>query len=114
MVAGNDLIVAIWEELAEAERWRNLGKEGRARVCARRAAGWAVQYYIENRLEESTHLNAYQLLNWFRSRLDAPQALKEAADRLCTRVTPAGILPYSQDPLQDAQAIVEAILSGQP
>jgi hypothetical protein len=72
-----------------------------------------VQFYIENRLEESTSLNAYQLLGWFRSRKEVPEALREAAKRLYVRVTPAGSLPHPNDPLQDAGAIIDAILQGQ-
>lgn len=34
-------------ELATAEAARARGNEGMARVCARRAAGWAVQAYLE-------------------------------------------------------------------
>lgn len=109
----DDLIAAIKAELDDAGNSRKLGKEGRARVCARRAAGWAVQYYIENRLKESTSLNAYQLLHWFRSRQEIPKALREAASRLCARVTSAGVLPHPDDALQDAGVIVEAILQGQ-
>lgn len=36
-------------ELATAEAARARGNEGLARVCARRAAGWAVQAYLEQR-----------------------------------------------------------------
>jgi hypothetical protein len=113
MMVQDDSIAAIRAELVEAEKWRKSGKEGRARVCARRAAGWAIQFYIENRLEESTSLNAYQLLGWFRSRKEVPEALREAAKRLYVRVTPAGSLPHPNDPLQDAGAIIDAILQGQ-
>lgn len=107
------LIESIKAELADAENSRRLGKEGRARVSARRASGWAIQYYIEDLLGESTKLNAYQLLGWFAGREDVSQDLRQAASRLRVRVTPAGVLPHPQDALQDAHAIVDALLHRQ-
>ena len=37
----------IQQELINAYKARENGNEGRARVCARRAAGWAIQAYLE-------------------------------------------------------------------
>ncbi|HEY4718435.1 MAG TPA: hypothetical protein VIH14_05420 [Anaerolineales bacterium] len=36
-------------ELARAKAARTKGNEGRARVCARRASGWAVEAYLQQR-----------------------------------------------------------------
>lgn len=40
---------AVEHELALAEDARRQGKEGRARVCARRASGMAARIYLEHR-----------------------------------------------------------------
>ena len=104
----------LWDRIeAELELARNeqaKGYEGRARVCARRAAGWAVNVYREQHLGAEPHLNAYQFLCWFQKLEDVPEDLRLAASRLTTRVTPTHELPHDEDPLEDAQAIVQALM----
>ena len=41
--------IQVREELLLAKQSRLEGNEGRARVCARRAAGTAVKLYLENK-----------------------------------------------------------------
>jgi len=41
---------------------------------------------------------------------DVPEDLRLAAARLTTRVTPTHELPHAEDPLEDAQAIVQALM----
>jgi len=104
---------SLWDrieaELEYARGERAQGNEGRARVCARRAAGWAVAAYRQQRLGVEPHPNAYQLLCWFQKFEDIPNDLRMAAARLTTRVTPTHELPHCEDPLEDAQAIVQAL-----
>ncbi len=96
-------------ELDQADMFRARGMEGRARVCARRAAGWAVTAFRLQRSSVDTHLNAYHQLRWFR-KLDAiPTELRDAADRLTTHITPSHDLPHQQDPLEDAVMIVDTL-----
>ncbi|UCF59685.1 MAG: hypothetical protein JSV37_07900 [Anaerolineaceae bacterium] len=97
-------------ELDQAYLFRARGNEGRARVCARRAAGWAVAAFRHRRSGGETHLNAYQQLRWFRKFEDTPIKLRKAADRLITHVTPSYDLPHREDPLEDAEMIVHALL----
>jgi hypothetical protein len=54
---------AIPEELAKAEAARQRGNEGMARVCARRAAGWAIQAYLG---QQGVDLNTTSVLEHFR------------------------------------------------
>ena len=97
-------------ELKFARGEQAKGKEGRARVCARRAAGWAVAAYWKQHLGDEPHPNAYHLLCWFQKLEDVPQDLRLAAARLTTRVTPNHELPHDDDPLEDAQAIVHSLM----
>ncbi len=97
-------------ELDQAYLFRARGNEGRARVCARRAAGWAVAAFRQRWSGGETHLNAYQQLQWFRKFEDVPSELRRAADRLITHVTPSHDLPHCEDPLEDAEVIVHALL----
>jgi hypothetical protein len=63
---------AITQELARGAAARQRGNEGMARVCARRAAGWAVQAYLGQR---GVDLNTTSVLEHFRyMQKDASQA----------------------------------------
>jgi hypothetical protein len=108
----SSLVDRIKLELDQAYMYRARGNEGRARVCARRAAGWAVAIFRQQRFGAETHHNAYQQLRWFRKLENIPAELRKAADRLTTHVTPSHDLPHQQDPLQDAEMIVSALLEG--
>ena len=99
-------------EFAAARESRAAGNEGRARVCARRAAGLALGIYYAKSLDESPPQSVYKLLQWFSLREEIPQELRDAAKRLIVRVTTEFDLPHSQDPLHDARLIAEVILSG--
>ena len=98
-------------ELAYAEQARAHGKEGRARVCARRAAGWAVGAY-RNRAHGAADSERAALshLRWLRSQAGLPRLLQQAASRLTEQVGVDHRLPHAEDPLQDARSIVEAFL----
>jgi len=100
-------------EFKKAEESRARGNEGRARVCARRAAGIAIGIYYEQNTGESPPQSAYALLRWYSSQQKVPAILRESAERLMVRVTPKFSLPHVEDPLEDARIIVKAILGGE-
>lgn len=98
-------------ELTYAAQARAHDKEGRARVCARRAAGWAVDAY-RHRLHPDTGLQRTALANlrWLSSATDQPLELQHAAARLTEQVGKDHQLPHSQDPLRDARMIADSFL----
>ncbi|MEE9514116.1 MAG: hypothetical protein V3V46_08560 [Anaerolineales bacterium] len=100
----------IRRELEDADRARIDGNEGRARVCARRAAGWAVS--IARSLTEGKGIesNAYDMLRWLAQQSDTPDAARSAATRLSARVSHDHTLPFPEDPIEDARMICEALL----
>jgi len=100
----------IHEELKDANRARIDGNEGRARVCARRAAGWAVSFTRSLTEECEIESNAYSMLQWLTQQADATDAVRSAAKRLTARVNHDHTLPFPEDPLEDARMIVEALL----
>ena len=106
----NSLLDRLKYELDHAYMYRARGNEGRARVCARRAAGWAVAAFRQQLSGVETHPNAYHQLRWFRKFEEMPIELREAAKRLTTHVTLSHELPHRQDPLEDAEMIVHAML----
>jgi hypothetical protein len=108
VVASNpvDPRARIEAELAYARVARVHGKEGRARVCARRAAGWAIAAYYPN----SGRRGAYLFLRWLGSNIEVSKDLRSAAGRLTEQVTEDHELPHSEDPLKDAEIIVVGLL----
>jgi len=84
---------------------RGAGNEGRARVCARRAAGFA----LAARYGVSGKLNAYEMLRRTAGAPGLSDAARQAAARLCVRVTEAHRLPHPEDPLEDARLLIEEL-----
>jgi hypothetical protein len=94
-------------ELRAAESARGEGEEGKARVHARRAAGWAAADYFHRVVGPSQPNGATECLRWFANRSELPAELREAARRLTVHVTVDHVLPHSEDPLADARMIVD-------
>jgi HEPN domain-containing protein len=109
----DDVRIPIEEAMADARESRLRGKEGRARVSARRAAGLAIGAYYLNQLQKSPPRSAYQLLQWFSQQGSVPDELRQAALRLTVRVTPSYELPHAEDPLEDAELLIEAVFGGE-
>jgi hypothetical protein len=99
-------------ELQEAARFRAEGRAGRARVCARRAAGWAIGPTYRRSTGGEPPTNAMTLLRWYRDLTAAPERLRRAADRLTTRVTRDHDLPHPEDPVEDARMLIDALREG--
>lgn len=87
---------------------RAMGNEGRARVGARRAAGFALALAFGG----SDRLDAYDLLRRAADTPELSDAVRQAAARLAARVTPDHRLPHTEDPMQDARIILEALGHG--
>lgn len=101
-------------ELSRARAARSDGNEGMARVCARRAAGIAIRRW---RAAQGLALWRGAALDHLRAlpfAAEAPEAARQAAARLCARVARDHTLPFAEDPIDDAQVIVEALLGSQP
>jgi hypothetical protein len=75
------------EELACAFQAREFENEGMARVCARRAAGWAIKGYLSAHSLPIPTPNAFQLLSdpWVSGQF--PQPIKEIISHLSQRAT---------------------------
>jgi len=91
-------------ELARAQWARQAGNHGRARVCARRAAGWALGGWPTSQAElpDGKPGNAYEALRSAAEDEAPPAPVRVAAQRLTARVDEAFSLPFDQDPIEDA------------
>ena len=100
---------AIKGELENAQKARRAGNEGRARVCARRAAGWAAGFYRREFDEAFNEENALRNLSWLLEN-HPEDVIQQAAARLIARVGEDFHLPHTQDPLDDAGLIIARLL----
>jgi len=98
--------IQIQEELLLAKQSRIEGNEGRARVCARRAAGAAVAKYLNQKddLYEST--NTFSALLTFQNNKDLPERIQLALTRLIQQVDQQHQLPPGVDLLEEAKLVI--------
>jgi hypothetical protein len=96
-------------ELARGAAARREGLEGRARVCARRAAGAAIREYLDLRGLEAPGSSAYDLLAYLQGFGDVSADIRQAAGRLLARVDEDFTLPSGVDLLAEAGWLAEAL-----
>lgn len=107
-----DIQQRIEDELTRGEAARREGLEGRARVCARRAAGTAIRAYIEACGEADPALvSAYDLIDWLRGRQEMDAQIRQAAGHLLMQVNQGFDLPAEVDLLADARWLVKTLES---
>jgi hypothetical protein len=97
------------DELESGRQARAAGNEGRARVCARRAAGAAAREHFAQRGEAAPHASSYDLLNRLATLPNTPTRAREAAGFLTLRVDEEFKLPAGVDLLDEARALCRAL-----
>jgi hypothetical protein len=93
-------------ELQNAERARQAGNEGRARVCARRAAGIAARVFLDRHALRLRDRSAYTALLALAEFPGLAPDLRAAALHLVTRVTEEFTLPVDVDLIADARKLI--------
>ena len=101
------------QELNMAEKARAEGNEGKARVCARRAAGIIVEQYLIRRSTPVTRSNAYTLLQTLIQINDLPDVTKEMARHFLLRITPDHTLPVEADLIAEARWLAYELLGNE-
>ena len=101
-------------ELEMAEAARAARNEGRARVCARRAAGVVIGEYYKRRGISPIEPSAYDRLRSIRSILDIEDDVIEVVDHFLLRVDPDKQLPLLVDLIEDARWLNNKLLGEKP
>jgi HEPN domain-containing protein len=94
-------------EIERANHAREQGKEGQARVCARRAAGIAIKDYLTRKGVQPPSVSAYDLLNYIKEEALLPSDLKLVAEHLTVRVTEEFKLPMDADLITESRQLCE-------
>ena len=105
-----------WEENLQkefelAESARASGNEGRARVCARRAAGIAIREYYARRGYQVRTPSAYDLLQMLADEPQLSPTVKQTARHLTLRVNEEFELPVDVDLLDEARKLCDELLT---
>jgi hypothetical protein len=103
----------IQEELLLAKQSRREGNEGRARVCARRAAGAAAQNYLLQAGYGDRKENVLESLQRMKLALTLPERVEKAIDSLLIKVDTDYSLPLEIDLISEAETVIHFILSGE-
>ena len=106
----NDWKEELDKEFALADAARAAGNEGRARVCARRAAGIAAREYLSRRGESVATLSAYDLLHQLAESKDTPSGIKEISIHLTMRVSEDFKLPIDADLVDESRRLCTTLL----
>ena len=99
-------------EIQNAYKARQDGNEGRARVCARRAAGLVAEQYLHKRQIPVSGPSAYDHLRCLQSVPDLPHQAVEISERLLLRVTKDFKLAVQADLIDDALELSNILLEG--
>ena len=100
------LAALIEQELAAAEAARNEGNEGKARVCARRAIARATEEWMARLPVRRWRGDAMEYLRQIQQDTSFPRPIRQAAERLSTKVTQQQTAPFTTDPISDAKLII--------
>jgi hypothetical protein len=105
---------SIEAEFLSARQARTAGNEGMVRVCARRAAGHAIGYWLEAHAGLGWGRDAMSRLRNLAQAADMPPEVRAATSRLTVRSTPGFTSPHTEDPLDDARIIIRHLLGRDP
>jgi hypothetical protein len=97
-------------EFDQAQKARSKGNEGRARVCARRAAGIAIREYFNRKGRRVTESSAYDFLNSVENSPEISSDLKKIASHLTMRVSENFTLPAGIDLVEESRLFCNALL----
>ncbi|RPH34735.1 hypothetical protein EHM92_07515 [bacterium] len=98
------------QEFATARQAAAVGNDGMVRVCARRAAGAAIAFWLQSNDRPGWRPDAMSRIRHLEADSSFPQEVRDAAMRLSARVTPQFTPRYSNDPVEDSNRIIRHLL----
>jgi hypothetical protein len=98
-------------ELALAVEARKAGNEGRARVCARRAAGYVIGEYLQREGIDISSESALDRLRYLDSDPNAPAIARKMANHFLVHLTPEHKLPIDADLIAEVELLARDLLS---
>lgn len=100
----------IEDEFTAARKADAAGNDGMVRVCARRAAGFAIGCWLDGRPQAGWTADAVGRLRSVEADETFPDLVRQAAHRLTARVKEDFSPQYANDPLDDARKVIAHFL----
>ncbi|HEV8537812.1 MAG TPA: hypothetical protein VGR15_02715 [Bacteroidota bacterium] len=110
MAAREQYFDQVEKEFAAAGEAQRAGNHGKVRVCARRAVGHAISWFLSRLPQDGWGVDAMSRLERLREDTGFPREVREAAERLTTKISERFTYPFSTKPIEDARIIVDAIV----
>ncbi len=98
----------IEKELLNGLASQKAGNQGRARVCARRAAGWAIQEHLQQRGMPVPSTIALELIKHFAAFEGHPDQVNQVLHHLLIRVEKDSFEEDSYYPIEGVDLVAEA------
>lgn len=97
-------------EFQQAETARAAGNEGRARVCARRAAGIAIREYLSRQGQTVQGASSYDLITRLMETPGIPSDVREICIHLSMQVSEEFTLPVEVDLVAESRLLCSLLL----
>lgn len=104
----------IERELATAEVALREANEGKAQVCARRAVALSAEAWSERFPRPGWRGDAMNQLRQIQQEESFPLPIRQAAERLSTKITQRDTAPFTSDPISDARPIIDHLIPDKP
>ena len=103
-----NLITKITQELKLAALSQDRGNEGKARVCARRAAGWAIQEYLRQQEFSIGNNNALDHIKYFAAQNGHSPQIAAVLHHLLVKLEKESLESDAYYPIQGVDLVDEA------
>jgi len=104
-------IMNIDAELSRGKLAQEEGNTGMARVCARRACGISISFWLEDNPRQGYGESAINQLKSIQLDDTIPKEVKDAAERLTIKITDQSESKFTSNPLEDAGIITSYFLN---
>ena len=104
------LLARIEAEFTIAAHAQSIGNDGMVRVCARRAAGVAIAFWVATHHRQGWGTDAITQLRALRNDASIPQHVRDAAERLMAKITLQFTPAFTADPVLDSKTIINHLL----
>lgn len=105
-------LALIEKEFSHAVQAAGEGNNGMVRVCARRASGVAIRFWLQQHPRKFWGMDAMNQLRNVHLDQSVPLVVRSAARRLTQRITEEFDSPRKFDPVEDSRLIVNHFLEG--
>lgn len=101
------------KELSAGKEAKEIGNLGKARVCARRGCGLAIEYWLQFNPNKIWGSSAISMLSNLKDDLAMPEEIRDAAVRLTRKVDQNFETGVEEDPINDGEAIIKYFLDNE-